>query len=282
MTRATNVLGLVLLFFITALMAPFLFAHAATDTLFEDGFESGDFSKWSLTSNLDWFTVDYTASAHSGDYRAEARGRINALAVNAKYLSTEGYENVSLSFWYNVYKTLEEGESFVVDYYDGSSWQNLMTIDENTPATDWQEWSGTLPAAAYDNPDFALRMGIIAGSATSDIVRIDDVLITGETLSDPDSDADGVLDVVDLCFDTVADDFTDWGRSNGRYRWDGFEWLATEKGAKGFMPDMEYTYGCSGTQILDGFYEATGEYFAGHYKHGLTKSVLQAWHDQAF
>jgi hypothetical protein len=92
-----------------------------------------------------------------------------------------------------------------------------------------------------------------------------------------DSDGDDVLNDVDLCPGTVADTFEQWNGSQGRYMWNDTAWVSSGKGAKGFNPDMAYTYGCSGTQILDAMSEATGEDFGGHYKFGPSKSILEAW-----
>ena len=97
---------------------------------------------------------------------------------------------------------------------------------------------------------------------------------------DDDDDNDGTNDSGDKCLGTAdADSFSNWEGSQGRYMWNGTTWVATAKGAKDFMPTMEYTYGCTGRQILDAMREATRLDFGGHYKHGLSKSILEEWHN---
>jgi hypothetical protein len=95
-----------------------------------------------------------------------------------------------------------------------------------------------------------------------------------------DEDEDGVEDGDDRCptGGVAPDAFTAWEGSQGRYMWNGSKWVATKKGAKGFTPSMEYTYGCTGRQILDAMSDATGLDFGGHYKFGLSKSILEDWH----
>lgn len=92
-----------------------------------------------------------------------------------------------------------------------------------------------------------------------------------------DVDGDGVLNNDDLCPGTAADDFPQWLGSQGRYGWDGHNWISSGKGAKSFVPTIEDTYGCSGIQILDRMKNATGLSFDGHYKFGLSKGLIKDW-----
>jgi hypothetical protein len=93
---------------------------------------------------------------------------------------------------------------------------------------------------------------------------------------DTDDDADGVADTADLCPATTADNFTSFGHANGRYSFDGTNWIASEKGAKNFAPTLEYTHGCSGEQILEAIGEDPN---SGQYKFGITKGTLEEWHE---
>lgn len=98
---------------------------------------------------------------------------------------------------------------------------------------------------------------------------------------DGDTDTDGVKDSIDLCDDTMADEFLEWGGKKGKNRWqfDGANWVVNGKPGTqgGFAPTIEDTYGCSGEQILDVLVEKTGKDFDGHYKFGLSKSLIEAW-----
>lgn len=175
------------------------FAYA--DTIFDEGFESDNFGTWDEVATSSWFIVGPSGLAHSGDFRAEARG-VDPLGFFelSKGISTEGFENIEYSFWYKVESSVEApSEYFVADYtLDGSTWVNLFTINGSTPAGDWLEWTGLLPASAADNPDFGIRFAMNAGSPSSDEIQIDDVLLVGDPLVS-DSDGDGVEDDVDNC-----------------------------------------------------------------------------------
>lgn len=94
-----------------------------------------------------------------------------------------------------------------------------------------------------------------------------------------DADNDGVLNSEDKCPNTVADAFSNYGESSNRWMWDGDSWVKSGKpGTQGtFNPDLAYTYGCSGTQILNAMVVATGLDFDGHYKFGVSKSILEDW-----
>jgi len=109
---------------------------------------------------------------------------------------------------------------------------------------------------------------------------IDDVRLWRKALAPNelmDNDFDGVHDNIDKCPDTIADNFSSFGNSNGRYMWSGSAWMSTDKGAKKFQPNMANTYGCSCTQILEKMVIATEQDFGGHYKYGCSKSILDDW-----
>lgn len=97
--------------------------------------------------------------------------------------------------------------------------------------------------------------------------------------TDLDQDDDGVLGDKDICQDTEADSLLgDLGVN--RFRLTDTEsgdfetWTKTDrKGVKNFalsQYDLEYTYGCSCTQILNRMASATGKDFGGHLKYGCS------------
>lgn len=108
-------------------------------------------------------------------------------------------------------------------------------------------------------------------------------------VADLDLDDDGILNEDDLCPDTVSDTGS-WDESWGTNRWqymseDGSEgWYQNKPGKKGakvatFAYGLEYTYGCSGQQILDLLTEALGENaMNGHRKFGLSSGLLEEFH----
>lgn len=94
-----------------------------------------------------------------------------------------------------------------------------------------------------------------------------------------DLDSDGILNDADLCKETSTthDDYLSLGVN--RWIWDGNSWETTKTKGTGpnFIPDMDYTYGCSCNQILTSMVLSTGESFEGHFKYGCSKSILEEW-----
>lgn len=85
---------------------------------------------------------------------------------------------------------------------------------------------------------------------------------------DPDEDLDGVVDADDLCPGTVTDAFRQL--MDNRYSYDG---TALVSGLSGNPPHtIQETGGCSAMQII-----AAMDLGAGHARHGLSRSALEAW-----
>jgi len=112
------------------------------------------------------------------------------------------------------------------------------------------------------------------------------LIYKAEITYDADTDCDGVLDVDDMCFETLADVIKE-DQSVNRWIWKDNSWETVtpdKKKGKGpdFTPTMDYTYGCSCTQILEKLVGKTGLDFGGHYKFGCSKSILEDWHNNEY
>ena len=94
----------------------------------------------------------------------------------------------------------------------------------------------------------------------------------------PDADNDSVPNENDKCPGTV-EDTPDVSLGKNRWMWNGSAWVTNGNNPGGFSPNMTYTHGCSGEQILDALVDATGLPFDGHYKYGVSKSILDDWHN---
>lgn len=105
---------------------------------------------------------------------------------------------------------------------------------------------------------------------------------------DTDDDNDGVLDEVDLCSDTTVD--TDvWYISWGKNRWQVMKedgeapaWYQNKPAKKGATVatlgyDMEYTFGCSGYQIIQKYMEA-GAKMKSQWDSGINSNILEGFH----
>lgn len=101
----------------------------------------------------------------------------------------------------------------------------------------------------------------------------------------PDKDGDGVLDDVDFCPTGTTEDGA-WDEKLGVNRWEVkmynnvLTWYQNKPAKKGnFVAtpskyDIEDTYGCNGHQILQLLKDEFGDSMGGHWKFGLSSSVL--------
>jgi len=161
-------------------------------------------------------------------------------------------------------------------YYDGSpaGVAQLNTLVTAPLDTDKGWWIGKVNHTAFGGT--RLFKGLI------DEVRIYDRALNASEVEDVmsgDVDGDTVGDSVDLCPDTVAD-IPDVNLGTNRWMWDGTNWVTLKPKATATSTgwvNMGYTYGCSGEQILAELKEATGKDFEGHYKYGVSKSILEDW-----
>jgi len=200
-------------------------------------------------------------------------------------IDASGYMGMTLTFNYEA-ETLDNGDVFTygwssngVDYELGS----FAGVNEGGPVGDETgEVVVALPPEASVG-DLSVYV-VVTANTLSDTVNFTNLTLTGTLIPyvDPDADGDGIPDSIDLCLGTMPDTFPHWGRAQGHFSWDGEVWVATERGPVNFIVDMEYTYGCSGTQILDELTAVYDEDFSGLYKHGVTKSILELWNSQAF
>ncbi len=144
-------------------------------------------------------------------------------------------------------------------------------------------------AINYSSPAYYYFNGLI------DDVRIWKTALTAQDLGylNNDSDLDGVLNGDDECENTSLTD-EEWNEDWGTNRWQvmngnnledtRFGWYQNKPAKKGekiatYGYDMMHTYGCNGHQILNMLTEGLNENaMNGHYKFGLSSSVLEEFH----
>ncbi len=170
---------------IMLLALPSLARAVTVETIFEDGFESGNFDAWTLVENK-WFIN--TTNAHSGTKKVNVQGSTTGDNSLIKDQSTVGYENLNLEYWYKAdAESLEEGDQVIVEYtINGTDWVELLAIIDGVDDGEWHEDSHDLPVEANNNSDFAIRFRANL-DAGNDTVRLDDVKLTGEALPLPGS-----------------------------------------------------------------------------------------------
>ena len=207
---------------------------------------AGAVTDWDLTGT---YTIAFTCTSGCGGTYPHSM-TVTLMDLGSGNFSGTGYYIPGPSTTWTVTGNVSGSNlSFLIDY-DGSSYA-VSAI--GSIATD-----GTLSGTAA-GPGQTFTWQSTSGAA------------------DNDSDDDGVLNEGDLCPGTVADTL-DNGLGKNRWKWDRDGWMTNGNMPAGFIPNMVYTYGCSGNQILDEMVVATGLPFDGHHKYGVTKSILEDWH----
>src|SRR3989338_1279240 len=168
-----------------------LAANAAEDVeLFSDDFESSPpFSEWAV-SDSKWSVVD-----SFGEKKASVKGNTQGVSILSKAVSTEGFDNIVLSYKYTVFGSLEGGDEdhVLVEWSaDGSTWN---TVADYTGIPDMEDWVSVshILSGAENSADFQMRFSANLSSGADDF-RVDDVLLTGD--STEDSEAAGSIRVV--------------------------------------------------------------------------------------
>ena len=174
--------------YVVAVAILFVFALCSkvrAETIWSDGFESGDFSAWTSVSGS-WGLVHSSSGAKSGAYRASIDGE-TSLDGDILLLekSTVGYENLQWSCWYKVNAGLEEEDHVFVEWSNnsGADWQ-ILTEYTKVPSGDWQYASFDLPETADDNPLCQFRFRAVLGNP-SDCMSFDDMSLL--TVPEPSS-----------------------------------------------------------------------------------------------
>ena len=176
-----RVLSFVTIIALVLVMVPVWPQIAHADNLFSTSFEG--------TPPLDEWTSDdphwgvNASDSRTGSKQAQAVGSNSGAGTLLKEVSTEGYENISLSFWYKQLG-MDVGDSITVEWFDGSSWNPVTAINGLELEADddavWVEWSGLLGSEADDNTAFAVRFVSNMNSAGNDKFFLEDVNLEGE------------------------------------------------------------------------------------------------------
>src|SRR3989344_47159 len=154
-----------------------------------DGFESGEMGGWTLSANSG--ANNWTASTtdpYQGSYHAESKHQ-DTLPVPAsvmeRIVSTSGYSNITFSYYRKIIE-FDSADEFSVKGYSGSSW---FTLEQNTSGGNDAIYvfkSFSLPSSADNNANFKIKFECTAG-ATSEYCRVDNVNISGDVISSPDT-----------------------------------------------------------------------------------------------
>jgi hypothetical protein len=141
-------------------------------TLFADNFESGDLAAggWSVQNGNS--SVNSASAFNSG-----FGGRVVQTGWIQRNVDTTGFGSVELRFTRRT-NGMDGGERLVVEFWNGTGW---VTV-ESTKATSWANRLYALPAAAANNPNFAIRFRTTC-NLTNERADLDNVEVRGVPLS---------------------------------------------------------------------------------------------------
>ena len=156
-------------------------------TLFENGFENaGGFNTPTTWTSVDskWGVDSGPANeAHGGTKKAKVEGNTGDTPDSlSKSISTEGYENITLSYWYKVNKAIESDDHVYVEWStDGSTWNQATDLTGLAISASWVKNSHILTSGANDNAGFRFRFRADL-DAGNDLVWFDDVKLEGSEI----------------------------------------------------------------------------------------------------
>lgn len=158
---------------------------SAATNLFTDGFESGSFFSWNSADN-DWHVT--SGSGHAGSKKAQVSDQGVSDDILQKNISTTGYTNITLSYYYRIAQTIESSDHVYVEWWNGSSWHQEADYN-NLSSGGWISASHTLSASANNLSDFKFRFraqGLehSSGSGDHDEFQLDDVSLVAAGVAD--------------------------------------------------------------------------------------------------
>ena len=158
------------------------FASAAT--VFYDGFESGSFVGWNMSTS--WAGNNWTVNQtdpYAGNWSAESNPQDNHINVSVieKGISTFGYDNITFSY-YRKLVGLDASNTFRVRWFNGTGWNYVENTNTTINDSNYSLMSFVLPASAWNNYGFKIRFECSA-NAQNEYCRVDDVLVTGDPIN---------------------------------------------------------------------------------------------------
>ncbi|MFA5292967.1 MAG: LamG-like jellyroll fold domain-containing protein [Phycisphaerae bacterium] len=151
----------------------------AGNVIFEDGFESNFFNKWTDGGTTDWDRM--TDQAHSGSY--SARGRKNDDYLRSDNIDTSTYNSFTVEFWYRDHR-LDPGDNVYLQFYNGSTYNNIDNLgDDTSPEDTWYKYQTTITNVQYRKVNFRINFDSSHISNGSEYLWIDDVTISAGGVS---------------------------------------------------------------------------------------------------
>jgi PKD repeat protein len=151
-------------------------------TITSDNFESGIGTYRDGGGDMSRYTG--TTYAHGGSAAADIQD--NSGTSSSFYHSTgrnvSTYNTLQVDFWFYTV-SMETGEDFWVQYYDGSTWRTVATYRSGTEFTNGSFYNKvvTIPRSTYTFPTNARLRFMCDASDNNDDVYIDDIVFRGTT-----------------------------------------------------------------------------------------------------
>ncbi len=148
-----------------------------SEVLLQSFFETG-WDGW-IDGGSDSFRYSGSRS-YEGNYSIRLRDNTNTSTMTTGTYDVSGYNSIDIEFFFYP-NSMENGEDFWVQFYDGSSWNTVAAYSSGTSFTNGSFYTATVTIANTDynfdaNSQFRFRCD---ASANQDQVYIDQVTITG-------------------------------------------------------------------------------------------------------
>ena len=76
-------------------------------------------------------TRSRSSRAYEGSYAIRLKDNTNTSVMTLSNINVSSYNNINIEFYFNA-RSMENGEDFWIQYYDGSSWNTIATYTSGT------------------------------------------------------------------------------------------------------------------------------------------------------
>ena len=151
-------------------------------TITSDNFETGMGSY--TDGGVDMSRYNGTAYSHQGTRAADVQDNSGTASsfYHTSGKNVSSYNTLQVDFWFYAV-SMESGEDFWVQYYNGSSWQTVATYARGTHFNNgaFYHMVVTIPRASYTFPTNARIRFMCDASDNNDDVYIDEIVFRGTT-----------------------------------------------------------------------------------------------------
>jgi len=149
-------------------------------TVLNEGFFESGWDGW-VDGGSDAYR--YSGSrAYEGSYAIRLRDNTNSSVMTLSNINVSSYNNINIEFYFYA-RSMENGEDFWVQYYDGSSWNTIATYTSGTDFSNntFYNASVNISSADYNFPSNSQFRFRCDASGNNDQIYIDQVTITGNS-----------------------------------------------------------------------------------------------------